>query len=1198
MKNFLRLLIFFIITNTAFAGSPVIFKGTKAKVIASQGFEMFDGKFILSSSVDPGAVATPGDIGTILLSSNGKLYVKTDNGTSTNWNEMAPTSKFPALSTDDALTRFNGTTGDLQNSGVILSDADALTGISALTTGSLNVSGATLSTVPYVDASKNLVSSAVTPTELGYLDGVTSDLQTQLDAKIPEALTNANILVGNGTNIATGVAMSGDIGIINTGATSISSLVIVDGDVNASAAIAHSKMAALTASRATETDGSGVVIASAITNTELGYLDTVSSNIQTQLDAKTDKALTNGSVYVGSAGNLAVGVTMSGDIGIINTGATAIQSGVIVNDDINASAAIAHSKMAALTINRATETDASGVLIASAITNTELNYLDTVSSNIQTQLDAKIPEALTSAQILVGNGINIATGVAMSGDIGIDNAGLTSIASGVIVDGDINASAAIAHSKLAALSSANILVGSAGNVATSVAMSGDVAISNAGATSIANLAHSKMAALTINRALESDGSGVVSASAITNTELNYLDGVTSLIQTQLDAKIDDYTSTTDNALMRSDGTTGIAVQDSGVIVDDSDNITGVASLTADSFTGNGKGITSNEHNLLLNPGAEEGTGSWTNANGVLTQDTTTELVGSNAFKIALTAQSLDFKQDVTNLQYAGLQIACEANIKSSGAGIELCLLNGTTEIACAAYDGSDDWKELHVESPAPASGSMGCKFKSGSLTDDVYVDAVSLSTKSNVSEIAQARLFGTASHASATNCTWTTTSATFASYSADSDCAVASATGEASAPSTKIPAIKFASMPAGDYLIIAEGNFRDNVGGTQTAIMNWELHDGTSGAGRANAETATSTTGMEYRANSMSATFSYSSGQTDITFEIRARTNNASQAAILSNETDLLGPLNFKVYYYPPKSKIYSEVASSPFQGEITDTLCVSDLGLTADGSWNNLTNDSDCASFANTIGSGFSVVGGNNYGATGFLKAGKYEVCIDVQHKQENLTAGDNALQHFRGAVCSGSALCSTTTDTYFGAVTSNFENPAHFKYDDISVCGNIEAPSSGTYTINLQEKTASIGGTPDQNKLEASTDVPAMRFRIKAIEAYVIGSFKEYARMTGTVSPKRAISKLACDASSSITNQSGAWVSTIGNRASAACAVTLITGYFSATPTCTLTGNTSGDPMICDAIENSSTSIDIKCKSDSGGFADYTGKLICEEY
>lgn len=91
-------------------------------------------------------------------------------------------------------------------------------------------------------------------------------------------------------------------------------------------------------------------------------------------------------------------------------------------------------------------------------------------------------ESLTSGHIFVGNAANVAADVAMTGDIGINNAGVTAIQAGVIVNADVNASAAIAFSKLAALTSAHILVGSAGNVATDVAMSGVVAISNTGVT--------------------------------------------------------------------------------------------------------------------------------------------------------------------------------------------------------------------------------------------------------------------------------------------------------------------------------------------------------------------------------------------------------------------------------------------------------------------------------------------------------------------------------------------------------------------------------------------------------------------------------------------------------------------------------------------------------------------------------------------
>ena len=58
-------------------------------------------------------------------------------------------------------------------------------------------------------------------------------------------------------------------------------------------------------------------------------------------------------------------------------------------------------------------------------------------------------------------------------------------------------------------------------------------IENADISASAAIAFSKMANLTTARALVSDGSGDVSVSDVTSTELGYLDGVTSAIQTQL-----------------------------------------------------------------------------------------------------------------------------------------------------------------------------------------------------------------------------------------------------------------------------------------------------------------------------------------------------------------------------------------------------------------------------------------------------------------------------------------------------------------------------------------------------------------------------------------------------------------------------------------------------------------------------------------
>ena len=136
-------------------------------------------------------------------------------------------------------------------------------------------------------------------------------------------------------------------------------------------------------------------------------------------------SLTNGNILVGNGSNAAASVAVTGDVALSNTGVTSI-------------AALAFSKLA----------------------------------------------PLTSGNILVGNGSNAAASVAVTGDITVSNAGVMAIASGVIVNADVNASAAIAHSKLASMSSGNILVGSSGSVPTSVAVTGDITVSSTGVTAI------------------------------------------------------------------------------------------------------------------------------------------------------------------------------------------------------------------------------------------------------------------------------------------------------------------------------------------------------------------------------------------------------------------------------------------------------------------------------------------------------------------------------------------------------------------------------------------------------------------------------------------------------------------------------------------------------------------------------------------
>jgi len=119
------------------------------------------------------------------------------------------------------------------------------------------------------------------------------------------ALTNHGVLLGNGTRSPTAmtVGSSNQLLVGVTGSDPIFRQ-LLNADVDAAAAINHTKMAALTADRVMLTDGSGFASASGITGTTLSYLDATSS-IQTQLNGKQASGTYVTSLTVASANGIA-----------------------------------------------------------------------------------------------------------------------------------------------------------------------------------------------------------------------------------------------------------------------------------------------------------------------------------------------------------------------------------------------------------------------------------------------------------------------------------------------------------------------------------------------------------------------------------------------------------------------------------------------------------------------------------------------------------------------------------------------------------------------------------------------------------------------------------------------------------------------------------------------------------------------------
>jgi hypothetical protein len=196
-----------------------------------------------------------------------------------------------------------------------------------------------------------------------------------------------------------------------------------------------------------------------------------SANVLVRWNETSDKwEVTNDGTTYGN-------IVTTADSGTVTS--TMIADGTIVDADINASAAIAHSKLANATDGQVLlGTTTTGVVTATTVTGDVTITgagVTAIGSGVIVNADINASAAIDKTKIS-GTAITAA-----------DNGTVTStmIADGTIVNADINASAAIALSKLASGTSAQVVIANASGVPTYTTLSGDITISDTGVASIA-----------------------------------------------------------------------------------------------------------------------------------------------------------------------------------------------------------------------------------------------------------------------------------------------------------------------------------------------------------------------------------------------------------------------------------------------------------------------------------------------------------------------------------------------------------------------------------------------------------------------------------------------------------------------------------------------------------------------------------------
>lgn len=368
-----------------------------------------------------------------------------------------------------------------------------------------------------------------------------------------------------------------------------------------------SDAAAITAGRALISDANGIPTHSTVTATELGYSSGVTSSIQTQINSKislSEKGANNGVATLDAGGKIPVGqlpssvmeykgtwaastntptladgtgdpgdVYIASDAGTVDFGSGPIDfvagDWVVYNGSIWQKSSSSNSVISVNGQTGVVVLDTDDISEGANLYFTDERAQDAVggivanSSKVSLTYNDGTPSIVADivAGSLVNADINAAAGIVyskLSLTNGIVNADINSAAAiaysklaltNSIVNADINSAAAISYSKLnlsASIVNADIAAGAA--IAYSkLNLTGSIV--NADINATAAIALSKLAALTTGRALQSNAStGFIEVSAVTNTELGYVSGVTSSIQTQLNGKLSSVSQDTAPAL--------------------------------------------------------------------------------------------------------------------------------------------------------------------------------------------------------------------------------------------------------------------------------------------------------------------------------------------------------------------------------------------------------------------------------------------------------------------------------------------------------------------------------------------------------------------------------------------------------------------------------------------------------------------------
>jgi hypothetical protein len=261
----------------------------------------------------------------------------------------------------------------------------------------------------------------------------------------------------------------------------------------------------------------------------------------------------------------------------LDTNGEVTQYNSITANRISSGGNVTEATSSVLTITGGTGAVLSALTIQVKLAATgQSGYLSSTDWNT---FNNKLGTALTTGKFWVGAS-NVATAVTPTGDVTFDTSGVFSITAGSIVNADISGSAAIAFSKMASLTASLVVGTNGGGELTTIAgftstIAGFLTNITSDVQAQFTTANQRIVNIATNAVVQAPAAGqngyaIIWDNGAAQWTLGPVGGGGSLTGAG---------SSTDNAISRWNGTGGTSLQDSGVIIDDTNNITGVTSIT-------------------------------------------------------------------------------------------------------------------------------------------------------------------------------------------------------------------------------------------------------------------------------------------------------------------------------------------------------------------------------------------------------------------------------------------------------------------------------------------------------------------------------------------------------------------------------------------------------------------------------------------